>query len=93
MTGSAIFEFEGHSFDPDHIQAMAVAFDNACVQQPDAVRDIIAKIIVDFAKCGERDPGHLCKLALASVSISAMSKAATSVPPTPRASAPPEGAQ
>jgi hypothetical protein len=51
-------------FDPTAIDAMALAFDNACMAlqvAPDAqiVREIIAKQVIELARRGEREPEKL----------------------------------
>jgi hypothetical protein len=52
------------SFDHDALRALGLAFDKACAllgrtPQPTAVREAIAKNIVEAAKQGERDPDRL----------------------------------
>jgi hypothetical protein len=61
--------FQGAAFDDDATQVMAKAFDRACQSlhdngQPDLVRQIIAKRIIEVARKGERDPDELCARAL-----------------------------
>jgi len=56
-------------FEPDTIAAMSVAMDKACrsldgAGQPDLIKEIIAKGILDLARSGERDPDQLCDEAL-----------------------------
>ena len=61
--------FRGAAFDYDLTQAMGEAFERAChclhdLGQPDLVRDIIARRIIEVARRGERDPDELCTRAL-----------------------------
>jgi hypothetical protein len=61
--------FQGAAFDDDATQVMGKAFDRACQSlhdngQPDLVRQIIAKRIIEVARKGERDPDELCARAL-----------------------------
>jgi len=56
-------------FDPDVVRAMMVAFDKACaalglVSKTDAMTETIAKLVVEKARTGERDPDKLCALTL-----------------------------
>jgi hypothetical protein len=53
---------------------MGEAFERACkslhdMGQPDIVKEIIAKRIVEVAKTGERDPVQLCERALAALGL------------------------
>ena len=57
--------FQGAAFDDDATQVMGKAFDRACQSlhdngQPDLVRQIIAKRIIEVARKGERDPPMNC---------------------------------
>jgi hypothetical protein len=61
--------FQGAASDDDATQVMGKAFDRACQSlhdngQPDLVRQIIAKRIIEVARKGERDPDELCARAL-----------------------------
>src|SRR5207247_3776035 len=61
--------FQGAAFDDDGTQVMGKAFDRASQTlhdngQPDLVRQIIAKRIIEVARNGERDPDELCARAL-----------------------------
>jgi hypothetical protein len=54
-------------FGPDGTRAMGAAFDKACRSlpgQPDIVKEVIAKRIIDLARAGDSDPDHLCDVAL-----------------------------
>jgi hypothetical protein len=67
--------FQGAVFDTDAIRVMGEAFDRAChslhdVGQPDLVREIIAKRIIEVARDGERDPDELCARALQALGFS-----------------------
>jgi hypothetical protein len=59
----------GGAFDYDATRAMTEAFDRAChslhdLGQPDLVREIVARRIIEVARRGERDPDELCARAL-----------------------------
>jgi hypothetical protein len=61
--------FDDVYFEPDATEAMGAAFEKACrsingTGQPDIIKEIIAKGIIDLARNGERDPDHLCDEAL-----------------------------
>jgi hypothetical protein len=56
-------------FDPEAVGAMMAAFDKACaalglLNRPDAMTEGVARMIVEQARSGERDPDRLCALAL-----------------------------
>ncbi len=57
------------AFQPEQIEAMHLAYEKACAamrpQGPtDAVNDLVATKIVEFAKAGELDPERLCRRTL-----------------------------
>jgi hypothetical protein len=60
----------GHRFDDETTRLMGIAFETAvaAVRQRDGVddppRDRTAKVIIDLAQAGERDPERLCEGAL-----------------------------
>ena len=61
--------YRNATFDTDATRAMGEAFDRVChtlhdVAQPDLVREIVAKRIIEVARDGERDPDELCARAL-----------------------------
>jgi hypothetical protein len=61
--------FSTAAFDEEATAAMAEAYDKACQSmhdwgQPDIVKEIIAKRIIELAGKGERDPDRLCERAL-----------------------------
>jgi len=63
------------AFDPEAIAAMSEAFEAACevlqdAGEPELVREIIAKRIIEAARLGERDPVRLRAAALAERQIS-----------------------
>ena len=63
------------TFDDEATVAMAEAYDKACRSmtdwgQPDVIKEIIAKRIVELAGRGERDPNQLCEQALKSLGFS-----------------------
>jgi hypothetical protein len=60
---------EGQKFDPETKRIMGIAFEmtRAALRlsnQDDLAPETIAKIIIEFAKAGERDPERLCDQAL-----------------------------
>jgi hypothetical protein len=73
--------FPSAAFDHNATRAMGKAFDRAChslhdIGQPDLVREIIAKRIIEVARDGERDPDELCVRALKALGFSSFSKSA-----------------
>ena len=63
------------AFDPEATRTLGQAFDMACAlpgrtPQPPAVREAIAKCIIEAAKAGERDPVRLREAGLAALSNS-----------------------
>ena len=63
------------AFDPETTRTLGQAFDMACAllghtPQPTAVREAIAKSIIEAAKAGERDPVRLREAGLAALSNS-----------------------
>ena len=71
--GSANY-FSDTRFDPQETHAMGEAFDLACQKlriggQPEVVKEIIAKRIIQAAKNGERDPYRLAAKAMDAVGI------------------------
>ena len=70
--------FPSAAFDHNATRAMGKAFDRAChslhdIGQPDLVREIIAKRIVEVARDGERDPDELCVRALKALGFGSFS--------------------
>jgi hypothetical protein len=62
------------SFDPQTIELVGAAFDEACLSlndmgQPDIVKEVIARRIVEVAQMGERDLDRMCARALRSLGI------------------------
>ena len=72
MPIQAILENDsGPVLDPDEIAALTAAFQAALsklglglVEHTDPLRTAVAKVIVELAKDGERDPEKLCVAAL-----------------------------
>ena len=74
MNGTVIPFFREAVFDPETTQILGQAFDGACkalhdIGQPDVVKDVIAKRIIQIAKTGERDPNRLCKRTLKALGL------------------------
>jgi hypothetical protein len=60
------------AFDPDETAVMTAAYGKACQsmhdwEQPEILKDIIAKRILDIVAHGELDPDKICELALRSL--------------------------
>ncbi len=60
------------AFDNSTTRIMGLAFDAACAKSQDTrltnlAREIIAERIIEAAKRGERDPRHLCSIAIAAL--------------------------
>jgi hypothetical protein len=58
-----------HSFGPDDVARLTAAFEAALrklglVDRSDPLTARVAKLIIDLAKTGERDPERLCEQAL-----------------------------
>jgi hypothetical protein len=58
-----------HAFGPEDIASLSAAFEAALsklglVDRTDPATMAVAKLIIEFAKEGERDPERLCTLAL-----------------------------
>jgi hypothetical protein len=60
--------FNGFRFDPETTRVLGVAFEmtRAAIKLDgqDPIDEIIAKKIIELARAGERNPNHLCELAL-----------------------------
>jgi hypothetical protein len=64
---------DDHSFGPEDIANMSAAFETALrklgvVDRSDPAATAVAKLIIEFAKAGQRDPERLCALALQALS-------------------------
>jgi hypothetical protein len=64
----------GQAFDEQTTKIVGDAFDKTLIElhdsgQPELVREIIARLILNEASRGERDPERLCALALVSLGI------------------------
>jgi hypothetical protein len=65
---------EGHRFDAETTRLMGIAFETALAAlhtqgDVEPLRETIARIIIDLAKTGERDPERLCEAALKAVPV------------------------
>jgi hypothetical protein len=63
-------------FGPEATWVMGVAFDKVCCSlhassQPNIVKEVIAKRIIDLAREGESDPEQLCDMTLKSLGFGA----------------------
>jgi hypothetical protein len=68
-----LFLEHDHSFGPEDIAKLSAAFEAALgklglVDRTDPKTTEVAKLIIEFAKQGERDPERLCALAVQQVS-------------------------
>jgi hypothetical protein len=77
---------DGHRFDAETTRLMGIAFETAVAALPtqgdvEPPRDIIARMIIDLAKTGERDPERLCEAALKAVSVYPIVNAPNPLPP------------
>jgi hypothetical protein len=64
---------DNRAFGPDEIETLSTAFEQALgalglADRSDAVTEIVARRIIEFAQRGERDPGRLSERALQSIS-------------------------
>ena len=71
--------FREAAFSPETTQVMGQAFDHACKAlrdygQPDSVKEVIAKQIIELAKTGERDPVRLSECALSALGVEGTAK-------------------
>ncbi len=74
MTATIIPFLDGAFFDPEHVEAMGEAYDQARkalhdTGQPDIVLEVLAKRIVAIGKTGERNPDKICERALGAFAI------------------------
>jgi hypothetical protein len=63
---------ESAAYDPETVRALCIAYDRAKNElhdtgQPEIVREILARRILELAAKGERDPARLCSGALSSL--------------------------
>jgi hypothetical protein len=68
-----LFLERDHSFGPEDIASMSAAFEAALgklglVDRTDPITTEVAKLIIEFAKQGQRDPEGLCALAVQQLS-------------------------
>ena len=69
-----VLQISDRAFDAEVTALICQAFDKTCralhdTGQPDSVKEIIAKRIIDIAGRGERDPGKMCEAALISLGL------------------------
>ena len=69
MSDTILPFFKDCAFDPQATQLMGSAYERACqalhdIGQPDTVKEIIARRIIEVAQTGERDVDRLCERAL-----------------------------
>ena len=86
----------GQRFDPETIRLMGIALESAMVAlQPEPMgwtaqaRDTVARVIIEQAQAGERDPERLCEAALKALRPSRQRAVTDPNPPPPHASLPP----
>jgi len=73
MAIRALLEHD-HAFDPDEAAVLVCAFQEACrslglAERDDAATLLVAKAIIDLAKCGERDANCLRDAAIKALTI------------------------
>ena len=66
---------KGGNFDPQAIEAMSAAFEAVCaslqlLNRTDPVTEIVARMVVEVARTGERDPERIRDLVLISLNES-----------------------
>ena len=66
---------KGGNFDPRAIEAMSAAFEAVCaslqlLNRTDPVTEIVARMVVEVARTGERDPERIRDLVLISLNES-----------------------
>ena len=66
-------------FGPNATQILEIAFEKACrslhdTGQPDIVKEIIAKRIIDLAREGANDPDRLCDMTLKALGLGCSSE-------------------
>jgi hypothetical protein len=59
----------GQSFDPETIRVMGLAYEMALIglrltDRGDIANEVVARMIIEHAKTGERDPEGLCEAVL-----------------------------
>jgi hypothetical protein len=69
-----ILHISDQSFDAETTELICNAFDKTCKElhdsgQPDSVKEVIAKRIIEIAGRGERDPDKMCEAALISLGL------------------------
>ena len=60
---------QNSAFEPDRIEVMSAAFQQACrelglAETEDPLRELVARKIIECAQTGERDQARLCDCAL-----------------------------
>jgi hypothetical protein len=61
--------FHRSAFEPDDVEAMAEVFEMACVmlkvqKDENVLREIVAALVIECARTGERDPQRQCEFVL-----------------------------
>jgi len=69
-----VLQFSDRAFDAETTALICQAFDKVCRAlhdrgQPDSVREVIAKRVIEIAGRGERDPDKMCEAALTSLGL------------------------
>ena len=70
--GIDILARQGMFFGPDATRAMGASFDKVCStlgdnDQPNVVKEVIAKKIIELVRKGDSNPDHLCMMTLKSL--------------------------
>jgi hypothetical protein len=63
---------ENSAFEPEHVEAMAIAFEDLCrelelAQPENPLREVVARQVIEFARRGERDPAKLRVLVMEAI--------------------------
>jgi hypothetical protein len=63
---------QNSAFEPDRIEVMSAAFQQACrelglAETEDPLRELVARKIIECAQTGERDQARLCDCALKAI--------------------------
>lgn len=65
----------GSEFSPTDVNNMAVAYEAALTllkinnHEADPLCELLARKVIDIARKGERDPAHICALALSELNV------------------------
>jgi hypothetical protein len=77
--GNDILSHQSSFFGPDATRTMGAAFDKVCRSlggddQPDVVKEVIARKIIELTRKGDSDPDHLCMMTLKNLGLDASNR-------------------